>query len=110
MVLPLLGGLVLGDLGLLAGAGGSVSTAGSVHALEGLALLACGRGGGLEIQSQYEEDRQPREESMAYLTAAVNGRVLANAVDLVAGRGVDDVVRLGSVARHGCGSVWWFSF
>lgn len=45
---------------------------------------------------------------MAYLAAAVNGRVLANAVDLVAGRSVDDVVRLGSVARHGCGCVWWF--
>lgn len=49
LVFPLLGGLVLGDLGLLAGAGSSVSTAGSVHALEGLALLACGRGGGLEF-------------------------------------------------------------
>jgi hypothetical protein len=38
-----------------------------------------------------------------YLVAAVDGRVLANAVDLVAGAGVDDVVRLGSVARH---DVW----
>lgn len=36
----------------------------------------------------------------SYLAAAVDGGVLANAVDLVAGRGVDNVVRLGSVARH----------
>ena len=40
---------------------------------------------------------------LSYLAAAVNGRVLANTVDLVAGGGVDDVVRLGSVARHVCG-------
>lgn len=36
----------------------------------------------------------------SYLAAAVDGGVLADAVDLVAGRGVDNVVRLGSVARH----------
>ena len=39
----------------------------------------------------------------SYLVAAVDGGVLANTVDLVAGAGVDDVVRLGSVARHVCG-------
>jgi len=39
----------------------------------------------------------------SHLGAAVDGRVLANTVDLVAGGGVDDVVRLGSVARHDCG-------
>ena len=45
---------------------------------------------------------------LSYLAAAVNGRVLANTVDLVAGGGVDDVVRLGSVARHVCGcGIWW---
>jgi hypothetical protein len=47
---------------------------------------------------------------LSYLAAAVDGRVLANTVDLVAGGGVDDVVRLGSVARHvcgcGCGILW----
>jgi pentose-5-phosphate-3-epimerase len=39
----------------------------------------------------------------SYLGAAVDGGVLANTVDLVAGAGVDNVVRLGSVARHVCG-------
>lgn len=39
----------------------------------------------------------------SYLVAAVDGGVLANTVDLVAGAGVDNVVRLGSVARHVCG-------
>jgi hypothetical protein len=44
----------------------------------------------------------------SYLLAAVDGGVLANAVDLVAGAGVDGVVRLGSVARHDCGFGWFF--
>jgi hypothetical protein len=44
----------------------------------------------------------------SYLLAAVDGGVLANAVDLVAGAGVDGVVRLGSVARHDCGFGWLF--
>ena len=52
----------------------------------------------------------------SHLAAAVDGRVLADTVDLVAGGGVDDVVRLGSVARHvwgcsglfGCGVVCSF--
>lgn len=39
-----------------------------------------------------------------YLVAAVNGGVLANAVDLAAGAVVDNVVRgTVSVARHNCG-------
>jgi hypothetical protein len=44
----------------------------------------------------------------SYLLAAVDGGVLANAVDLVAGAGVDGVVRLGSVARHDCRFGWLF--
>jgi hypothetical protein len=48
---------------------------------------------------------------LSYLAAAVDGRVLANTVDLVAGGGVDDVVRLGSVARHVCGcGIWWVAW
>jgi hypothetical protein len=38
----------------------------------------------------------------SYLLAAVDGGVLANAVDLVLTK-LDGVVRLGSVARHDCG-------
>ena len=43
----------------------------------------------------------------SYLLAAVDGGVLANAVDLVLTK-LDGVVRLGSVARHGCGFGWLF--
>ena len=43
-----------------------------------------------------------------YLVAAVDGGVLSYAVDLVAGAGVDNVVRLGSVARHDYEFGWLF--
>merc|ERR1712137_1186318 len=82
LVSHLLGGLVLGDLVTLAGVSDLVSTTRGVHALKGLALLESGSGGGL--------------------LAAVDGGVLANAVDLVLTK-LDGVVRLGSVARHDCG-------
>lgn len=70
-------------------------------------------GGAAWISCQYTVEECTSVSTMIpYLVAAVDGRVLANAVDLVTGAGVDDVVRLGSVARH---DVWiwlvdWLSF
>lgn len=52
----------------------------------------------VSVMSQYALSVSPS----SYLLAAVDGRVLANAVDLVL-TGLDGVVRLGSVARHDCG-------
>ena len=43
----------------------------------------------------------------SYLLAAVDGGVLANAVNLVLTK-LDGVVRLGSVARHDYGFGWLF--
>lgn len=81
-----------------------VSTTRGVHALNGLALLERGSGGGLGVSCQYAFLKRVwlHLDLLSYLAAAVDGRVLANTVDLVAGRGVDNVVRLGSVARHDC--------
>lgn len=79
-----------------------VSTAGGVHALNGLALLESGGGGGLEGYCQCDVAVCLEFIPSSYLLAAVDGGVLANAVDLVLA-GLDGVVRLGSVARHGCG-------
>jgi len=80
--------------------GDLVSTARCVHALKGLALLAGGRGSGLGTFVSTLVSLYLVGFRSSYLVAAVDGRVLANTVDLVAGAGVDNVVRLGSVARH----------